>query len=201
MAVNSGGPVQERYVELPSGQVQMKGILAVPRDAESIVLFAHGSGSGRFSPRNGYVARVLQAGGIATLLIDLLTEEEASDRALVFDIGLLTRRVLDATVWLRKEADTRDLSIGYFGAGIAGYFMRKFNYPIAPLVLGLILGPLAERNFMTTMISFHNDWTVFFTRPFSGTMMFLSILALLLPISKSVATYRSSKGKLAPREG
>ncbi len=116
MGIQSGGPVQERFVQLPSGQIQMKGILAVPRDAGSVVLFAHGSGSGRFSPRNGYVAKVLQEGGIATLLIDLLTEEEAEDRALVFDIDLLTRRVLDATAWLRGESSTAGLAIGYFGA-------------------------------------------------------------------------------------
>jgi putative phosphoribosyl transferase len=111
-----GGPVQERFVQIPSGLVQMKGVLAVPRDAVGVVLFAHGSGSGRFSPRNGYVARVLQEGGVSTLLLDLLTEEEASDRALVFDIDLLTQRVLDATEWLRGEASTKSLPIGYFGA-------------------------------------------------------------------------------------
>ncbi len=79
------------------------------------------------------------------------------------------------------------------GAGIVGYFMRKFNYPIAPLVLGLILGPLAERNFMTTMISFQNDWTVFFTRPVSGITMALAIAALLLPMWKGVSGYRAAK--------
>lgn len=85
------------------------------------------------------------------------------------------------------------------GSGIVGYFMRKFNYPIAPLVLGLILGPLAERNFQTTMISFQNDWTVFFTRPVSGAMMLLSIAALLLPMWRSIEGYRTgATGK--PRE-
>ncbi len=79
------------------------------------------------------------------------------------------------------------------GAGIIGYFMRRFNYPIAPLVLGVILGPLAERNFMTTMISFHNDWTVFFTRPVSGFMMLLSIAALLLPLWKATSERRAAR--------
>jgi putative tricarboxylic transport membrane protein len=79
------------------------------------------------------------------------------------------------------------------GSGVIGYFMRKFNYPIAPLVLGLILGPLAERNFMTTIISYHNDWTVFFTRPVSGVAMLLSILALLLPVWKSFTARRTAK--------
>ncbi len=71
--------------------------------------------------------------------------------------------------------------------------MRKFNYPIAPLVLGLILGPLAERNFMTTMISYHNDWTVFFTRPVSGVAMLFSILALLLPLWRGFTARRAAK--------
>ncbi len=71
------------------------------------------------------------------------------------------------------------------GFGIIGYFMRRVDYPIAPMVLGLILGPLAESTFMTSMIAHHNDWTVFFTRPVAGTMMLLSIVAILLPIWKS----------------
>ncbi|MHB8916568.1 MAG: tripartite tricarboxylate transporter permease [Desulfocucumaceae bacterium] len=66
--------------------------------------------------------------------------------------------------------------------GLIGYIMERYNYPIAPLVLGAILGPLAERAFMTTMISFSNDWTVFFTRPISGVIMFISILSLLFTI-------------------
>ncbi len=81
------------------------------------------------------------------------------------------------------------------GAGVVGYFMRKFDYPIAPLVLGLILGPLAERNFMTSMISYSNDWTIFFTRPVSGFMMLLSFAALMLPLWRSFTDYRSTKGE------
>lgn len=116
MAEKVSGPLLENYVQVPSGAETLKGILAVPRNARGIVLFAHGSGSGRFSPRNNYVARVLQEGGIATLLIDLLTEEEARDRTKVFDIDLLTERVLDVTAWLRQRPETRGLAIGYFGA-------------------------------------------------------------------------------------
>jgi len=108
--------VEERHVEVPSGAVTLKGILAVPKDAKGVVLFAHGSGSGRFSPRNNFVARVLQDAGIATLLIDLLTEEEAADRRKVFDIDLLTQRVLDAASWLRRVPETSNLRVGYFGA-------------------------------------------------------------------------------------
>ncbi len=116
MARRGSSPLQEQSVDVPAGPVTLKGILAVPRNAIGVVLFAHGSGSGRFSPRNNYVARVLQEGGIATLLIDLLTEREAEDRRLVFDIDLLTERVLHATTWLSSHPETRGLPIGYFGA-------------------------------------------------------------------------------------
>jgi putative phosphoribosyl transferase len=81
-----------------------------------VVLFAHGSGSGRLSPRNQFVAHRLQSGGIATLLIDLLTVEEAEDRRNVFDIDLLADRVLTAGAWLVEDARTARLPRGYFGA-------------------------------------------------------------------------------------
>ncbi len=116
MASSSGGPLDERYVEVPSRAGPLKGILALPRSAMGIVLFAHGSGSSRFSPRNNFVARVLQEGGIATLLMDLLAEEEAQDRTRVFDIDLLTERLLEATTWVRRQRELRGLPIGYFGA-------------------------------------------------------------------------------------
>ena len=116
MARNRRRSRWERYVRVPARAVTLEGILAVPPDARGVVLFAHGSGSGRFSPRNNFVARVLQEGGIATLLIDLLTPEEAEDRRLVFDIDLLAERLLDATAWLRGQRETAGLPIGYFGA-------------------------------------------------------------------------------------
>lgn len=81
-----------------------------------VVAFAHGSGSGRFSPRNQLVARVLQEAGLATLLLDLLEEEEADDRAKVFDIELLAERLQSAADWLAQEPATRTLRLGYFGA-------------------------------------------------------------------------------------
>jgi putative phosphoribosyl transferase len=81
-----------------------------------MVVFAHGSGSGRFSPRNNFVARHLQQGKVATLLLDLLTQDEAEDRRKVFDIDLLADRVLVAKAWLEQDDRTRDLGIGYFGA-------------------------------------------------------------------------------------
>jgi len=80
------------------------------------VLFAHGSGSSRFSPRNTYVAKVLQQQGMGTLLFDLLTHAEDQNHVLRFDIGLLTQRLLAATAWLQEYSETKALKIGYFGA-------------------------------------------------------------------------------------
>lgn len=106
----------ERAVEVMAEGVALPGILGVPQAAKGIVLFAHGSGSGRFSPRNTFVAHVLQDAGLATLLADLLTEEEADDRRLVFDIGLLAERLTYATQWLGDYPETESLPLGYFGA-------------------------------------------------------------------------------------
>jgi putative phosphoribosyl transferase len=110
----------ERAVEVPAGPVELAGNLCVPEEAGGVVLFAHGSGSGRHSPRNRHVAWVLSEAGLATLLIDLLTpDEEEADREsghLRFDVGLLARRLAGATHWLRQNPDTRDLPVGYFGA-------------------------------------------------------------------------------------
>lgn len=106
----------ERQVEIPAREVQLKGMLALPENAPGVVLFAHGSGSGRFSPRNQFVAAELRNGGLGTLLMDLLSEREAADRRCVFDIDLLADRLLYATDWLQRQPETRDLAIGYFGA-------------------------------------------------------------------------------------
>jgi putative phosphoribosyl transferase len=110
----------ERAVQIPIGQATLHGDLAVPDSAIGIVLFAHGSGSRRHSPRNRNVAQVLQKGGLATLLMDLLTsDEEAYDSrtaALRFDIELLGRRLIEATRWLVVQSETAHLPIGYFGA-------------------------------------------------------------------------------------
>lgn len=107
---------REWPVSVSESTLVLEGFLGVPPGAAGVVLFAHGSGSGRSSPRNRYVAHQLQQGGIATLLIDLLTEEEAEDRRNVFDIDLLADRVLMAGRWLSREAPTRTLPLGYFGA-------------------------------------------------------------------------------------
>jgi len=106
----------ERQIEIPSGRRRLSGILHVPRDAVGVVAFAHGSGSGRFSPRNQFVARVLQEAGLATLLLDLLEEDEAEDREKVFDIELLAERLQSAADWLSQEPATTALHLGYFGA-------------------------------------------------------------------------------------
>jgi dienelactone hydrolase len=111
-------------VRIPSGTSTLEGVLSVPQGATGLVLFVHGSGSSRFSPRNQYVARFLHDAGIATLLFDLLTAEEESvdnrTRALRFDIELLSSRLLDATNWVRDRADIRHLKVGYFGASTGG---------------------------------------------------------------------------------
>ena len=103
-------------VHIPAGLVELDGELILPPSAKSVVLFAHGSGSSRFSPRNTYVAEVLQQRGIGTLLFDLLTREEDRDYENRFDIALLTTRLVAATEWLQNNPDTKVLALGYFGA-------------------------------------------------------------------------------------
>src|SRR3972149_3302629 len=111
---------EEKPVKISVDKATIEGNLVVPQGAKGVVLFAHGSGSGRFSPRNQYVAKVLNKAGIATFLIDLLTqEEEEIDIATAefrFDINLLGKRMIDATVWLKKNPTTKNLAFGYFGA-------------------------------------------------------------------------------------
>ena len=106
----------ERLVHIPEGAAHIEGMLALPENAQGIVLFAHGSGSSRHSPRNNYVAEVLRQSGIGTLLMDLLTPQEDRNYETRFDIPLLTRRLLAATQWVSSEPDTAHLPIGYFGA-------------------------------------------------------------------------------------
>jgi len=101
---------------IPAGPMHIEGMLELPANARSIVLFAHGSGSSRHSKRNTYVARVLQQNGIGTLLMDLLTPEEDAYYPNRFDIPLLTHRLLAATSWIRNDPRTLHLPIGYFGA-------------------------------------------------------------------------------------
>lgn len=105
-----------KEVIIPTGSVELHGQLSLLPAATGVVLFAHGSGSSRFSPRNTYVANVLQQRGIGTLLFDLLTPGEDQNYATRFDIDLLTQRLLAATTWLLDGPATKLLKIGYFGA-------------------------------------------------------------------------------------
>jgi putative phosphoribosyl transferase len=108
--------ISQTDVQIPSHGHQLKGTLSLPAGCKSIVVFAHGSGSGRFSPRNQFVARSLQSAGVGTLLMDLLEEDEEDDRQKVFDIELLAERLQSAADWLRAQPQTRKCRLGYFGA-------------------------------------------------------------------------------------
>jgi len=113
---------QAKDIHIRSGSVQLAGDLIIPEKAQSIVLFAHGSGSSRHSPRNQFVARTIQAVGIGTLLFDLLTKQEeaidAQTAHLRFDIELLASRLIDVTYWIKGELDY--LRVGYFGSSTGG---------------------------------------------------------------------------------
>ncbi|MBP2663593.1 MAG: hypothetical protein H6Q71_1541 [Firmicutes bacterium] len=106
----------EELVHIPADKALIEGELRVPTNSHGIILFAHGSGSSRHSPRNNFVSRVLNNNGLATLLIDLLTTEEDRNYNTRFDIELLTQRLVIATEWIRNQIQTSHLPIGYFGA-------------------------------------------------------------------------------------
>ncbi|MDR3637073.1 MAG: dienelactone hydrolase family protein [Isosphaeraceae bacterium] len=113
----TSGAIRGHNVEISvGGRRALVGWLSLPSDPIGVVAFAHGSGSGRFSPRNQFVAHALQENGLATLLVDLLEEDEAQDRRKVFDIELLAERLTAASRWLGRAPETRDLPLGYFGA-------------------------------------------------------------------------------------
>jgi len=119
MARQAGGE-QEQTVTVTADGAGLEGNLEIPEGASAVVLFAHGSGSSRFSPRNRFVAEVLRKAKLGTLLIDLLTPEEESidlqTAEFRFDIGLLAQRLIGATDWLTRNPSTANLKIGYFGA-------------------------------------------------------------------------------------
>jgi putative phosphoribosyl transferase len=127
--------LEEHSVHVVAGQVTLEGDLAIPAKARGVVLFAHGSGSSRHSPRNRYVAGVLNQAGLATLLFDLLTpDEERVDQItaeLRFDIELLAERLAGATDWLVRHPSTGGLRIGYFGAstGAAAALVAAAEHP------------------------------------------------------------------------
>jgi len=111
-------------VRIPTNSATLEGELIVPDNAAGVVLFAHGSGSSRFSPRNQFVAQIIREAGMGTLLFDLLTREEESvdlvTREYRFDVGLLARRLEDATGWIANQSDTSHLRVGYFGSSTGG---------------------------------------------------------------------------------
>ena len=114
MADDISHAVHKREIEIPP--VGITAILTVPENAVAMIIFAHGSGSGRLSPRNNYVAAALREDGFATLLLDLLTPEEEQDRANVFDIELLAERLSMAARWIREQPAFSEIPICYFGA-------------------------------------------------------------------------------------
>ncbi len=123
----------------PAEVLTLEGDLTVPAEAVGVVLFAHGSGSSRRSPRNQFVARAIRDAGTATLLFDLLTKEEEAEDELTgrlrFDIGLLAQRLVEATRWVANQPETRRLGIGYFGASTGG---------AAALVAAAEIGPAID---------------------------------------------------------
>jgi putative phosphoribosyl transferase len=109
-------PLCDEGVEVLADGVRLAGHLTIPEHPVGVVVFAHGSGSSRHSPRNRYVAAELNQAGLGTLLFDLLTRQEELDRSMVFDIELLARRLVEVTLWLGTRADAASLPVGYFGA-------------------------------------------------------------------------------------
>jgi dienelactone hydrolase len=107
---------EEKEVKIPINSIKLDGILGIPKNAKGIVIFAHGSGSSRFSPRNNFVARELRKVGLATLLFDLLTEEEDLIYENRFNIKLLAERLITVTKWVKANDEIKNLKIGYFGA-------------------------------------------------------------------------------------
>lgn len=107
---------KEQLINIPINQITLEGILAIPKNAKGIVIFAHGSGSSRHSPRHNYVANILQKEGLGTLLFDLLTKQEDINYQTRFNIDLLVERLEAATKWILNQPQTKDLKIGFFGA-------------------------------------------------------------------------------------
>ncbi len=130
----------EQLVSIPVDSIALEGALAIPPQAQGVVLFAHGSGSSRHSPRNNFVARVLQSVKLGTLLMDLLTKKEDEVYRTRFDIELLTHRLTGATKWLMHHPQTKELGIGYFGASTGAAAALS-----AAAVLGQTIGAVVSR--------------------------------------------------------
>ena len=129
-----------QLVHIPVNGIKLEGALVIPSNAQGVVLFAHGSGSSRHSPRNNFVAQVLQSAGMGTLLMDLLTPGEDATYETRFDIDLLTRRLESATQWLTEEPQTRSFKIGYFGASTGAAAALQ-----AAATLGASIGAVVSR--------------------------------------------------------
>lgn len=125
-------------VRIPSGPISLEGDLVIPTGATGLVIFVHGSGSSRFSPRNVYVADVLNDAGIGTLLFDLLTDAEDRDANARFDIDLLTARLLAATAWVRERDTAGDLALGYFGASTGAAAALKAAAVLGPDIRAVV---------------------------------------------------------------
>lgn len=121
----------KELLDIPAGDVRLEGDLSIPDHAAGVVIFAHGAGSSRQSPRNNYVAERLQRNGLGTLLFDLLTELEDMVYANRFDIDLIARRMADATVWLKNNTAAQELPIGFFGASTGSAAALRASVAIA----------------------------------------------------------------------
>jgi putative phosphoribosyl transferase len=130
----------QQLVHIPADSVTLEGELIVPAAAQGVVVFAHGSGSSRHSPRNTFVAQVLQKAGLGTLLFDLLTRAEDATYETRFDIDLLARRLEAATRWLWHQPHTKHLGIGYFGASTGAAAALQ-----AAAALGTDIGAVVSR--------------------------------------------------------
>jgi putative phosphoribosyl transferase len=130
--------VTAREVALPAGEARLEGTLTLPADAVGVVLFAHGSGSSRHSPRNTFVARVLNDAGVGTLLFDLLTAAEDRNYETRFDIGLLTTRLLAATDALGADPAAAGLPLGYFGASTGAAAALRAAAALGPRVAAVV---------------------------------------------------------------
>jgi putative phosphoribosyl transferase len=131
-------PSMQKEIEIPAGALRLAGDVMVPQGASGLVLFAHGSGSGRLSPRNRQVAATLNAAGLGTLLFDLLSEDEAAQRTKVFDITLLGERLAQATDWVLDQDDLRALRIGYFGASTGAAAALRAAVTLRDHVTGVV---------------------------------------------------------------
>jgi len=138
LGLPKGNRDKKYMVTIPINKIFVEGILRIPHNPHGIVLFAHGSGSDRYSPRNNFVAGILRQARVGTLLFDLLTEEEDLIYENRFNIELLTQRLAKATDWIRKHPPTKNLLIGYFGTSTGTASALKAAARIGPFVRAIV---------------------------------------------------------------